>query len=175
MKIGASGFHYRNFRFCFPGASSNCQNFLVWDPNCAFHISILIVSTGLHYGHFKSGVWLHLLGFSSTSLFLEWNSFKFSEKHVHKLKNMFICLTCKIHETGHNLDISEKHICTLVNPMPASFERRCITFRNVSECNTCMSVNPTIFPCNASVHSHPAEILGLKNNYSPVKPTFIVG
>jgi hypothetical protein len=70
------------------GVSSKYHNFLVRDANHMFHIPILIIST--RAGYLKSSVWVHLLVVSISSLFLEWNSTKLSEKHVYNLKNVSI-------------------------------------------------------------------------------------
>jgi hypothetical protein len=72
-----------------PGAFLKRHNFLIRARNHTFHIYLFWSSRrGLHHEGFKPSVWVHHLVVWSTYMFLEWNSTKLSEKHVHDLKNM---------------------------------------------------------------------------------------
>ena len=56
----------------------------------------------LHHAHLQSAIWLHLLVFSSTSSFLEWNLTKLPKKSFHNLQNMSKWPNYTTYNIGHD-------------------------------------------------------------------------
>jgi hypothetical protein len=105
VKTEPFGFLNQNLRFC---SLEHLQNIIIslFEHQIMRSIySFLSSQRGFHHGGSIYLVWVHFLVVSSTALFLECNSTKLSEKNVHNIENMSVCLACEIYKAGLHLKI----------------------------------------------------------------------